>query len=89
MAEKRDWTGNSRSTFSILGASNHSEKEREIDDFYATDPDAVSVLFLHESFSDKIWECACGSGALSKRMEQLGKQVMSTDLIDRGFGRGG
>jgi len=91
MAEKpnHDWTGNSQSSYAMIGASNHALEYREQDDFYSTDPDAIEVLFKHVSFSDKIWECACGNGALSKRMEKLGKQVKSTDLVDRGYGVGG
>ena len=34
----KDWTGNGKSIFTTLGASNHTEKEREINDYYATDP---------------------------------------------------
>lgn len=33
-----------------------------------------------------IWECACGEGHLSKVLEQHGFEVISTDLIYRGFG---
>ena len=33
----KDWTGNRKSTFVTLGASNHTDKEREWHDFYATD----------------------------------------------------
>ena len=32
----KDWTGNGKSIFTTLGASNHTEKEREINDYYAT-----------------------------------------------------
>ena len=80
-----DWTGNKKSTFVCLGASNHAQEEREVNDFYATDPIAIDKLFAVEQFSDNIWECACGDGALSKRMVELGKNVFSTDLVDRGY----
>lgn len=40
----KDWTGNGKSIFTTLGASNHTEKEREINDYYATDPIAVDAL---------------------------------------------
>lgn len=40
----KDWTGNGKSIFTTLGASNHTEKEREINDYYATDPIAVNAL---------------------------------------------
>lgn len=68
---KKDWTGNSKTTFVQLGASNHSDVERESNDFYATDPESLK-LFLKALERDnfklhhRIWECACGKGHLSK-----------------------
>lgn len=45
MAEiAKDWVGNKNSIFKTLGASNHTEKERQSDDYYATDPIAIDVL---------------------------------------------
>lgn len=32
----KDWSGNGKSTFITIGASNHTDKEREEHDFYAT-----------------------------------------------------
>jgi hypothetical protein len=81
----KDWTGNKNSTFTCLGASNHAQEEREVNDFYATDEIAIDKLFEVEEFDEHIWECAAGDGALSKRMIKLGKKVLSTDLIDRGY----
>lgn len=89
----KDWTGNKKSTFVMLGASNHSEKERENNDYYATDPKALEI-FLDKLKEDGIklhnyiWECACGEGHLSKVLEKHGYKVLSTDLIDRGYGKG-
>lgn len=89
----KDWTGNKKSTFVMLGASNHSEKERENNDYYATDPKALEI-FLDKLKEDGIklhnyiWECACGEGHLSKVLEKHGYKVWSTDLIDRGYGKG-
>lgn len=80
---------NTRAVFVTLGATNHALAERENNDYYATDPIAVELLLEKESFSDKIWECACGEGHISKVLERHGYQVMSTDLIDRGYGTGG
>jgi len=87
----KDWTGNSRTTFSTLGASSHSDGERETNDFYATDPIAIPPLFERypELLKKPIWEPACGQGHLSKPMVELGAQVESTDLIDRGYGISG
>ena len=87
----RDWTGNKNSIFKTLGASNHTNKEREKDDYYATDPIAIDVLIRDGGvkFDKNIWECACGGGNLSKRLKDYGYTVRSTDLIDRGYGEGG
>ena len=52
--------------FVTLGASNHTEKEREELDFYATDPKAMELLLEKVKFSKNIWEPACGQGHLSK-----------------------
>lgn len=82
----RDWSGNTKSMHSTLGSSNHSLDERETHDYYATQPDAIDALFRVHKFSDTIWECACGEGHLSKRIEEYGKSVYSTDLINRGYG---
>ena len=69
-----------------MGASNHSNGEREKNDFYATDPKALELLLEKEEFSEKVWEPACGKGHLSKVLEKSGYDVISTDLIYRGFG---
>lgn len=78
-----------RNVFSTVGASNHSVKEREQNDYYATDPVALELLLQKEQFSKNVWECACGEGHLSRVLEKNGYQVYSTDLIDRGYGTGG
>ena len=41
---KKDWTGNSNSIYKTLGASNHTDKERQNEDYYATDPKASENL---------------------------------------------
>lgn len=91
---EKDWTGNKATTFVQLGASNHSQGEREANDFYATHPLSLKI-FLDKLNEDKIelhsniWECACGMGHLSKVLEEKGYNVLSTDLIDRGYGTSG
>lgn len=84
----KDWTGNRKSTFVTLGASNHTDKERESNDFYATDPIAIDKLVKVIQLPRKIWECACGTGCLSDRLKDFGHDVVSTDLVDRGYGGG-
>lgn len=81
----KDWTGNSNSVWKTLAASNHSESEREQDDYYATDPIAIDKLLTVESPNRFVWECACGEGHLSKRLKERGFTVWSSDLIDRGY----
>lgn len=75
-----------RNVFTTLGASNHTDKVRQGDDFYATEPIAADILHNEEDFKGGIWECACGEGHLSKRFIELGHEVISTDLIYRGYG---
>ena len=82
----KDWTGNSRTVYTSIGASNHSAYERQQHDYYATEPRAVELLLAEEDFAPTIWECACGEGHLSKVIERAGYEVISTDLIYRGFG---
>lgn len=85
-----DWTGNTKSIFSPLGANNHSDTDRAQDDYYATDPIAIDALLDGGGeINSNVWEPACGSGELSKRLEDKGYNVYSTDLIDRGYGEGG
>lgn len=58
---------------------------REENDYYATDPKAITELLKYESFNKNIWECACGEGNLSEPLKEAGYSVFSTDLIDRGY----
>ena len=87
----KDWTGNSKTTFVQLGASNHSLKDREVNDFYATDPNSLEI-FLKALERDNIklhhniWECACGQGHLSNVLINNNYNVYSSDLINRGYG---
>ena len=85
----KDWTGNSKAIFSCHGASNHSETERQKEDYYATPPMATELLCKLERFSADILEPCCGEGHISKILEKYGYNVESFDLIDRGFGEGG
>ncbi len=85
----KDWTGNNKSIYTTLGASNHTTKDRELHDYYATEPKAIELLCELETFSPIIWECACGEGHLSKVLKSKGYKVISSDLVDRGYGTGG
>ena len=81
----KDWTGNKKSVFATLGASNHSKQERETMDYYATEPKAIDLLASKFDIPHRVWECACGGGSLSQRLKERGHEVISTDIIDRGY----
>lgn len=78
--------GGSKKVFTTLGSSNHVPEEREAFDYYATDPKAVEMLLELEQFAPVIWEPACGEGHISKVLQAHGYEVISTDLVYRGFG---
>lgn len=85
----KDWVGNQNSIYKTLGASNHTTKVREANDYYATEPKALELLLDLEQFSQRIWEPACCEGHLSEVLKKYGYFVASSDLIDRGYGTGG
>lgn len=75
--------------FKIIGASNHCADEREATDFYSTDPDCVKDILELEQFGNKVLEPCCGSGNISKVLEDAGYAVTSTDLYNHGYGTTG
>lgn len=80
-----DWTGSSQGIYITLGASNHTEKQREENDFYATEPKALELLLSLEGFKHDVWECACGQGHLCDVLKEHNFNVRASDLIDRGY----
>lgn len=82
----KDMIGNKKSTFVTLGASSHSDNERQREDYYATEPKAVEELLKIETFCDSILEPACGEGHISEVLKRNGYHVVSRDLVDRGYG---
>lgn len=81
----KNWTGDQRSIFKNLGASNHVNGERPDYDYYATHPHAVKLLLQIETLSNLIWEPACGGGHMSQVLENK-HDVISTDLVNHGYG---
>ena len=69
--------------FKSLGASNHTENEREKNDYYATDPLAIDELLKKETLNHNVWECACGGLHLANRLKELGYNVRTSDLVKR------
>jgi hypothetical protein len=62
---------------------------RHPEDYYRTPRRAVDALLAVERFDGPVWEPACGDGAISEILLETGHQVVSTDLIDRGYGQHG
>ncbi len=60
-------------------------------DFYSTPPWATEELCdIARSIGwtetiDAVWEPACGDGAMSKVLKNSFKEVVSTDIVDRGY----
>jgi len=73
-------------TFLTLGASNHTKKERQKEDYYATEPKALELLLELEKFNNNVWECACGEGYLSRVLKKAGYNGRNSDIVDRGYG---
>lgn len=61
----KNLTCNAKSIFTRNGASNHTDRERQNEDYYATDPIAIDKLCAVEKFTPTVWECACGGGTFS------------------------
>ncbi len=57
-------------------------------DFFPTPAWATHALIDNENFEGDIWECACGDGSMSDILETTGNRVISSDLINRGYGEG-
>lgn len=60
--------------------------QRERDDFYATPRPMTEALLDAEPITTPAWECACGDGAISEALKARGVDVVSTDLVGRGYG---
>ena len=82
----KDWTGNKVSLFKTIGASNHCDHERQSEDYYATEPKATKWLMKLEKFKGPILEPSCGEGHISEQLIKGGYQVISRDLVNRGYG---
>ena len=81
----KDWTGNTKSVYTMIGAKGHTDSERETHDFYATEGKAIELLLDVEEINHNVWENACGTGNLSKILEERGYNVRNSDIIDRGY----
>lgn len=78
--------GGSAAVFKTLGASNHTDADRQREDYYATEPKATEWLCKLERFEGRILEPSCGEGHMSEVLKAAGYDVASRDLVDRGYG---
>lgn len=83
-SKNKDWTGNSTSVYKTLGSSSHTEEEREINDYYATDPRAMELLLELEQFNHNVWEPSCGENHLTDVLRKNGYNVKASDIVQRG-----
>lgn len=58
-------------------------------DFFPTPEWATFALMDNEAFEGRIWEPACGDGAMARILASKGNEVIASDLYDRGFGESG
>lgn len=69
--------------FTTLGASNHVDSERDLHDYYATEPKATKLLLEIVDLDDNVWECAAGGGHMADIIAATGRNVFKSDLISR------
>lgn len=61
----------------------HRHADRGVD-LYETPPEAVHALLEAEFLPNRIWEPACGPGAIVRVLRAAGHTVTATDLLDYG-----
>lgn len=66
-----------------VGTDSATAAERG-NNLYETPPEAMRTLLAFKRFSPKVWEPACGKGAISRMLEDAGYQVELSDLVDYG-----
>lgn len=73
----KDWVGGAAAVFKTLGASNHTDADRQREDYYATEPKATEWLCKLERFEGRILEPSCGEGHMSRVLEAERYEVVS------------
>lgn len=75
------------------GKSKHGQADnaRVEDDFYPTPWEGTAAFLAREmdvlvALGGRVWECACGDGAMARVMAQCGLNVRATDKVARGYG---
>ena len=99
-AELHEKTGHSLSTIRIYWEHITTEKEltnfdsqkkqkrqlRQLNNFYATHPSCTADILREEEFYKDVLEPFCGVGSMSEVIKQHGHNVLSYDIVDRGYG---
>lgn len=71
-------------------ANNSTTNKRRDLDFYPTPPDVTHALMRFLNLEKcRIWEPACGDGAMAKVLAEYGHDVFSSDIMETGYGVGG
>ena len=55
-------------------------------DYYPTPAWGTRALLRHVTFRGEILEPCCGNGAMSEVLRESGQTVISSDIVDRGYG---
>ena len=76
---------------SLITGGKSKTWQREKHDFYATPEETTRAILDVLVLEGSILEPACGIGHISKVLKEYypENEIISTDLIDRGFGEGG
>lgn len=68
----------------LIGNKKNKASERQVNDYYATSPEAFDILNNNIEINKNIWECATGENYLANRMIDLGYNVKKSDIHDYG-----
>lgn len=71
------------------GSVNRSHIDRPADDFYPSPRGAIVPFLRAEPLRNRVWEPACGDGAMARVLQEFGYDVVATNLTDRGYGERG
>lgn len=72
-----------------LANNSTTNKRRELD-YYPTPPDVTHALMRFLSLEQcRVWEPACGDGAMAKVLAEYGHDVFASDIRETGYGQGG
>lgn len=74
----------------VAGSTNRSSEYRSDDDHFPTPRGAIVPIVRALMLSgSRVWEPACGDGAMAEVLVEYGCKVVATNLTDRGYGETG